>query len=703
MLLTGVMRFGFFTAAIVCGLVELCSAAAIVGWLTDSELMARVWPNDVTTRIVSLLGGGTETNVLGVPEARLSVFAVWIRLAGLTAVFCGLAQFRHRSEDDVSGAGHVGLWQTSLIGCGCVAWWLLWLVGGLGVVPVAEFCVGVLPVWMMVLLATFCWIWWQAILQSASSGQKVSAEAGGFKFAAITFVVVAMLGWIGISFWLNDCLYQQLMIPHGDSAMYEEHLWNVWHGKGFRSYLDQGLFLGEHIQVIHLLLLPLHMLWPSHRLLELAESIALGGCCIPIYLIAQRHTRNSWAAALLAVAWLFYFPMHFLDIAIDQKTFRPIALGLPFLFCMIHFAERRRFVWAGICLLLVLSAKEDMALLTCPLLAVLALLAHQGVLSETGVKAAADKSARNWLLGFSVFSAVYLVAVVLVIIPAFRSGAHVHYSRYFGDLGGTPGELVKTALTEPMRVIAQMLSVRTLLYLCVFLAPMAFFPLRRPLLLLAGGLTFGMLALLEFGGPESGGLPPVPYHHFHAPLLAIVFWAGIRAVSSSASNSWPRLSRGPQSGAMLVLLCCVTTAATGSLMPMGLGFWSHESSFGYSQLFCSNDPRQQKRAEMVAVVVDTIPLTARVASTDYIHTRLTHCERSYDYSGYLRKVNDYQPGVPADTDYIVIDTGHRYSAVKVAADVRELQLESDEWALLPDVTEGIFLILKRTRRLSSSH
>lgn len=698
MLQRGVMKSGFWAAFIVCGLGELCAAAAIVGWLTDSALMAGVWPSDVNAEIVLLLGGSVDANVLGHPEASLSILAVWVRLVGLTLLFYGLSKFAQceRSSDPLMR--HVGLWRTSVVCCGCLIWWLLWLIGDLGAAPLAAFCVGVLPIWMMLLLATFCWIWWQAVFSAQSFEAKTSSQDSGIRFGSIAIVSLAMLSWIGISFWLNDCLYQQLLIPHGDSAMYEEHLWNVWHGKGFRSYLDQGLFLGEHIQVIHLLLLPLHVLWPSHRLLELAESIALGSCCIPIFLIAVRHTKNSTAAALLAIAWLFYFPMHFLDIAIDQKTFRPIALGLPFLFWMIHFAETQRFVRVGICLLLALSAKEDMALLTCPLLAVLAVLAHQGSLADAASPIVADKRARNWLLGFAVFSAVYLVAVVLVIIPAFRSGDHVHYSRYFGDLGGTPGELIKTALTQPMRVVAQFLSVRTLLYLFVFLGPLAFFPMRRPLLLLAGGLTFGMISLLEFGGPEAGGLPPVPYHHFHAPLLAVAFWAGIRAVGNT--DSLPKLLRGaeaaPQSLAIWVLFCCVATAATGSLMPFGVGFWSHESAFGYSQLFCPSDPRVQKRAEMAEVVVDMIPLTARVASTDYIHTRLTHCERSYDYSGYLRQVNDYQPGVPADTDYIVIDTGHRYSAVKTAADVRELKSESAEWELLPDVTDGIFLILKRT-------
>ena len=74
---------------------------------------------------------------------------------------------------------------------------------------------------------------------------------------------------------MNWQLYRGLLMPHGDSAMYEEHLWNLEHGKGFRSYLDRGLFLGEHVQVIHILLIPLHLLWPSQLLLEACQSIAL--------------------------------------------------------------------------------------------------------------------------------------------------------------------------------------------------------------------------------------------------------------------------------------------------------------------------------------------------------------------------------------------------------------------------------------------
>lgn len=152
-------------------------------------------------------------------------------------------------------------------------------------------------------------------------------------FAAYVVVFVAM----------NWQLYRSLRLPHGDSAMYEEHLWNLLHGKGFRSYLDQGIFLGEHVQVIHVLLVPLYLLWPSQLLLELCDSLLLAACCFPVYWMARRRSGMSRPAVWLAAACLLYFPLQFLDIGIDWKTFRPNGLGIPVLLFALDQLERRRY------------------------------------------------------------------------------------------------------------------------------------------------------------------------------------------------------------------------------------------------------------------------------------------------------------------------------------------------------------------------
>ena len=140
------------------------------------------------------------------------------------------------------------------------------------------------------------------------------------------------------------------------------------HGKGFRSYLDQGLFLGEHIQVIHLFLLPLYVLWPSQMLLELCDSVILAAGCIPVFWMARRHAGALADVGIwLAAAYLLYFPLQYLDIGIELKTFRPNALAVPVLLFALDQLERRRYkTFCGL-LLLTLSAQEDYAIVLAPL------------------------------------------------------------------------------------------------------------------------------------------------------------------------------------------------------------------------------------------------------------------------------------------------------------------------------------------------
>ncbi|HUG18212.1 MAG TPA: hypothetical protein VMM56_04505, partial [Planctomycetaceae bacterium] len=118
--------------------------------------------------------------------------------------------------------------------------------------------------------------------------------------------------------------------------------------------------------------------------------------------------------------------------------------------------------------------------------------------------------------------------------------------------------------------------------------------------------------------------------------------------------------------------------------------WDPHSEFYWKSLYVPG-----RRAELFPQVLSQIPESARVASTDFVHPRFTHYERSYDYSQYARKVSGYELRVPDDTDYIVIDTRHRYSWIHTPAEVPELRDQPDRWELLPDNTEGYFIVLKR--------
>ena len=523
---------------------------------------------------------------------------------------------------------------------------------------------------------------------------------------------------------MNWRLWFNLRIPHGDSAMYEEHLWNLWHGKGFRSYLDQGLFLGEHIQVIHLLLLPLHLVWPSHLMMELCESTALALGAIPIFRMTRRSTGSARAGLLMSAAYLLYFPLHFLDIEIDLKTFRPESFCVPFFLFAFEALEEGRLRRTLILLAIALSAKEDYSIIIAPLGAWLAATAWwdsralgaglptpplnvtaglpppNGDLRSIPAAGSGDSRRARIIAGLclAVFGVVYLLLAILVVIPWFRSGAELHYVRYFPKFGNSMGEVAKNMLTNPSLLFGELLTAKTALYALAMLLPVGFIALLSPSRLAVGLPLFGILCLSEFAGDG-------PRHHFHAPLVPIVFWATAIGVGNAGrvfgklrsliTLSPPHLGTPSPTPAdsfarQFVWASAFTSGLFLSLSPAGIAFWDVGSSMSLWRLY-AHDPR----ADQFPKVLAKIPRESRVASTDYVHPRFTHHERSYDYSHYRRRIAGYEDRVPEDTDFIVIDTRHPYSDLKSPNQVRELQTEPDRWELLPDETDGYFIVLRR--------
>lgn len=693
--------------------------------LSDLHLSSGFWPKDIGQRVSTAFGATVDAQQVGAARAgsaqyELSWLSVAARMVGLLvagSVVSGLwavirpAQYPgKRARRRFETAFQTALLLISRPWCLAGGWLIFWFITtSMTNVALSNFLLFATPLWTALIVASSLNGFWNSCMPPAAMNQTAvtTSQVSPHFWKELLVVFVAIVAWEATSFWMNEHLYAGLLVPHGDSAMYEEHLWNVWNGKGFRSYLDQGLFLGEHIQIIHLLLLPLHKIWPSYLMMELIASSSLAICAVPIFSIAKRHSGSSKAAMWLALAWLLFFPMHFLDIAIDLKTLRPSCYGLPFLFMGIDFAERRRLVLSSLCFLIALTTQEDFALVVGSIGAVLFLTCRP---TDSSTSTAADRRFTRWSIGVFLFSVAWVLLAVLVVIPAFRGGEAVHYSRYFGDLGNSPGDLFRTALRSPGKVVAQLFSLRTLYYGLVLTIPIALIPWRRPIYLLAGVATFCMLSLIQLSNSsESTGatglseLPPIPFHHFHAPLVPVLFWAA--AVGLGATNDVRRAGRRQPPGtnsfpysqtfnaistARLAFFCAACTAVTGSLMPIGATFWSNGSPFGWRKLYVPTE-----RAVAFEKIIASLPENSRIASTDYVHTRLTHFERSYDYSGYLRAVNDYKPGVPADTDYIVIDTGHRYSEIRSIEQVRELNEAPEDWEVIPNDSQGLFIVLRR--------
>ncbi len=651
--------------------------------------------------IVGVLGGRLGHDGQGRVIADvdlLPLFGLWLLATGL---IWPLATLRVRRSTR-------GSWSDSFATAGfAFGWW--WLMGAWELIRILAFGIGWESLADLLLVTPQFWqttalAGWLAQTFALTPPRPLPPSAPRTLNSSAFKALAALIAIYIVAFTaMNWRLWHNLRIPHGDSAMYEEHLWNLWHGKGFRSYLDQGLFLGEHIQVIHVLLLPLHLLWPSHLLMELCESTALALGAIPVFRMARRSTGSDRAALLMSAAYLLYFPLHFLDIEVDLKTFRPESFCVPFFLFAFDALEEKRLRRALILLAIALSAKEDYSIIIAPLGVWIAAATWWRAgkvgqrLSAFGFRLSADKRAFGIGCGLAVFGVAYLLLATRVVIPWFRGGAELHYVKYFSKFGNTMGEVAWNMLTNPSLLFGELLTGRTALYALSMLLPVGFVALLSPGRLAVGLPLFGILCLNELAAD--------PRHHFHAPLVPVLFWATAVGVGNagiffaklkslvSPSPSIP-LSSSPSTAdsfaRQFVWASAFTSGLFLSLSPAGITFWDPYASLSIWRLYAHDS-----RSEHIAKVLEKIPPSARVASTDYVHPRFTHHERSYDYSHYRRKIAGYEDSVPDDTDFIVIDTRHPYSEIKSPDQVRELRSEPDRWELLPDDTDGHFIVLKR--------
>ena len=693
-------------SAVVCIMLGVIAQSLSMQSIAESQIMSSaLFSTQLWIQVVNGLGGQVVSAGDGQAYADIGMMPFLLINLAITTVMLPVGGWCIARVKDIELRDAIIQWG--------FRGWSWWCVGGaLELIRIAAFIAGAesLQAFMMasaaILQAALIGLWVATLVALTDFELATNNDLTKKQRLVSPLVLLTMVEYIVIFTAMNWQLYHNLLIPHGDSAMYEEHLWNFTHGKGFRSYLDQGLFWGEHIQFVHLFLIPLHMLWPSQLLMELCESAALASGAIPVFWMARRHSQSTVAAICLATAYLAYSPLQYLDISIDFKTFRPISFGVPLLLFTLNALEQRQFKRGIVLILLTLSAKEDFAIVLAPFglwLAWQAIRDHTDF-AQSGWK---QRITSAWktpeqrkliLFGFSlaVLATVYLGLVVTVIIPGFRDGADVHYTRYFKDFGNTPIEIVTNMITKPSLLFGKLCSVPSILFGLALMLPIAGLPFFSPTRLLVAAPLFVISCLNE--------LAQDPRHHFHAPLVPILFWAAVSGLPNTTVvwNWWQQRREDTATGNNIqparffgyaAVCTAISTAVVVSVHPFSMKFWDSGSRFYWQTAYVVNE-----RAEAFDKLFKTIPPTAKVACTDYVHTRFTHHERSYDYSEYPRRVSNNQPlRAPDDTDFIVIDTGHYYSNIKMPEQITEYREHRDKWELLPDTTNGYFIVLKRKR------
>lgn len=223
---------------------------------------------------------------------------------------------------------------------------------------------------------------------------------------------------------------------------------------------EQFTRLGAHFDPALALLAPLWLTWPSPELLLAVQAVALALGAPAVYLLARRHTSSEPAGALLAAAYLFSPVLAWMSLS----DFHAVALATPALLWAFWFLDSDRLVPFVLCAVLAIATKEDVGL------AVAAMGLWHSVSRRRLLPGA----------GIAVAAATAAVVAATVVVPHFSpTGSSSFYGRY-DRVGGSPAGMVRTALTDPGRIVRAGAEPRDGVYVARLLAPLAGVSLAAP-------------------------------------------------------------------------------------------------------------------------------------------------------------------------------------------------------------------------------
>jgi uncharacterized membrane protein len=329
-----------------------------------------------------------------------------------------------------------------------------------------------------------------------------------------------------------------------DLGIHDQSIWLLSRLKSFCTVRGLPVF-GHHATFGYILLIPFAWLGAGPNVWNVIQVIALAAGAYPLFQLARMRLNNEWLAAVPAIVWLLQPPLQ----AFAWETFHPEVIALPFLLWAYLAGEKKHWrAFAGL-LVLTMSWKEDLAL------AVLGLGLYYLVRKRFRIGAYLVTGGLAW---FVIFGAI--------LVPH-EAGGKTVYGGLYGDLGETSGQVAKTAILHPSRIVRRLTDNNAGSYTRDLIAPTGFTPLAAPGALLIGlpQAAVNLLTLADF-------THDLRYHYSAIPLAStgIAMVEGL-AVIYRRRKAWGRAATGLAGAAAL------TGTVVWGLSPWGLrydtGYW----------------------------------------------------------------------------------------------------------------------------------
>jgi uncharacterized membrane protein len=294
-------------------------------------------------------------------------------------------------------------------------------------------------------------------------------------------------------------------------------VWSTAHGDLLSMTDLQGRQfsrLGAHFDPFLVVLVPLWWAWPDPAALLVAQAVGVALGAIPVYLLARRHHRSERAGAVFAVVYLLYPATQWLVV----DDFHPVAFAAPLLLGCIWFLDAGRLVPFAVCAALACTTKEHVGL----------------TIAAMGIWLAIARGRR--LVGAAVAIAGVAASLVTtqVVVPHYAPGGGSPFEGRYAAVGGSPGGMVRTLLTDPGAILDAIAEGRDLRYVAALLLPLL------ACALLAPGLA--AIALPELALNVLSATPTQSSIHFHYTATIIPALVAAAAVGTGRLR-WGRARR----------------------------------------------------------------------------------------------------------------------------------------------------------------
>ena len=359
-------------------------------------------------------------------------------------------------------------------------------------------------------------------------------------------------------------------------------VWTTGHGHPLEITSLQGQQisrLGAHVDPILVLFAPLWWLWPSPDLLLTGQAVAVALGALPVFWLADKHLGSERAALGFALVYLLLPATEWLTL----NEFHPVALATPLLLYAFWFLDEDRLVPFAVAAVAASLCKEEIAL----------------VVAGFGVWYALARHRRRAGLAIALAGVAWSAFAVEVVLPHFNHGAASSFYSRYSDVGGSPGGVMRKALTHPWELATT--AATHWQYLLHLGLPLAGLFLLSPLVLVA--------ALPDLALNLLSATPTQQSIHFH-------YTAGLIAPLVIASVLGAARLRRPVTVAMVAVGVALVSNFVLGAVPLWRFFPAGET---YGSLTTRVTPHDRIAARAVRL----IPAGAVVSTTNSLGAKLS--------------------------------------------------------------------------------